>query len=158
MSIYYPIDYHLPQILPFYDSIDKQQWRRCGCSPDDRSIVKRICSQKRLIPFQIKRLSNPTGIVDMTVGLYNVNDELVVNLLLALDADDADIVTVGEYDYIIYYGNIDLDPGLNCGLRYIRWSDGITTQWSELFMIKDFSTDANYVGQIWQDFIFSPII
>ena len=143
-------------ILPFrfYDALEKQmRYRGCGrygTQDEIRHDEYLIVYGCRLLPFQIKRATNPS--TTTTLKVINVNTSVETDLTSYVDSDDWDIRTAGEFDYITYFGNVDiLDAGAclfdEC-IYYATFSDGTNTWYSELFkVIQSGFTETNY--RIW---------
>jgi len=136
-------------ILPFrfYDDIEKQsRYKGCGrYDADDITHFEYLISYGcRLLPFQIKRASDPST----TTNLYitNVMTEVETNITTYVNAADWDIRTIGEYDYITFFGNNDILDGDDCVIDecvyYARFNDGTNDWYSELFQIVQSGFDA----------------
>ena len=103
-------------ILPFrfYDALEKQmRYRGCGrydTQDEIRHDEYLIAYGCRLLPFQIQRATNPATTTNLSI--VNVATSVSTDLTSFIDSDDWNISTVGDYDYITYYGNVDiLDTG-----------------------------------------------
>ena len=130
-------------ILPFrfYDALEKQmRYRGCGrydTQDEIRHNEYLIVSGCALLPFQIVRATNPSTTTNLSV--VNVNTGVETDLTSFVDSSEWDIQTVGEFDYISYFGNVSILDGGSCAfdncLYYAKFSDGTTTWYSELFRV-----------------------
>ena len=157
-------------ILPFrfYDELTKQmRYRGCGkfeSGDEIRHNEYLIMYGCRLLPFQIRRTTDPST----TTNLYvtNVVTGAETNLTSYINAADWDIITVGEYDYITYFGRNEILDGANCVLDdciyYARFNDGTYDWYSELFRVVDSGEDVaesdyriwsteRHAFRIWED-------
>jgi len=142
-------------ILPFrfYTDLEKQMRYR-GCGRWDQSdiahneyLISYGCS---LLPFQIRRAANPSTTKNLSI--VNVNTDVETDLTSYVVSADWDIKTIGDYDYITYYGNNEILDGGNCVidecLYYAKFNDGNFTWYSELFnVVQSGFTSENY--RIW---------
>ena len=129
-------------ILPFrfYDALEKQmRFRGCGRYAEqglirhDEYLIAYGC---RLLPFQIVRATDPSTTTNLSI--FNVRDGVETDLTAFVPAADWDITTVGEWDYITYFGNLDIDDGgcpIDTCLYYATFNDGTYTWYSELFNV-----------------------
>lgn len=144
-------------ILPFrfYDDINKQmRYRGCG-RYETQDMIRHneylIVNGCALLPFQIIR---PTS-VSTTTNLYlvNVNTGVETNITSYVDSDDWNIETVGEYDYITYYGRIEILNGADCAfddcIYYAKFNDGTDTWYSELFRVNDVDAAVETDLRVW---------
>jgi len=130
------INFATYQVLPFYDSVDKQNFKQEWLHNDVNTCYL-IAPKNRLLPFQIQRSTryNPPTNLD----LYTYTGVFVKSLLTEVDITDFTLVTAGSIDIINNNGNKDLDHNLDCGLYYLVASDGIQTLYSEIFRVVDFT-------------------
>jgi len=129
-------------ILPFrfYDDIEKQsRYKGCGrYDADDITHFEYLISYGcRLLPFQIKRASDPSTTTNLWI--VNVHTDAITDLTAFVSSDDWIIETIGEYDYITYLGNNDILDGANCVIDecvyYAKFGDGTYFWYSELFQV-----------------------
>lgn len=137
------INNYIYQTLPFYDSVDKQNFKQKWMYKDLCSSYL-ICPRNRLLPFQINRptISN----VIKYVFLYNYDGTIIGDILPNINATDIKIVSAGFTDYITYYGNKDLSNNLSCGLYYIAVYDNNQYWYSEVFRVDCF--DISTLGNV----------
>lgn len=127
------IDYTLHNVFRWYDSIDKQSFRRFQSG--DYSTYKLLTPYNRLLPFQINRPTRPQIIT--TFELYSPQDDTFETDLLALcPANTFEYVSIGTYDYITYKATKDFTSDLPDGYWYCKLSDGKQTWYSEVFYVK----------------------
>jgi len=129
-------------ILPFrfYDDIEKQmRYRGCGRYNQsdithDEYLISYGC---RLLPFQIRRSADPSTTTNLSI--VNVATDAETDLTGFVNANDWDIRTIGEYDYITYFGQYDILDGADCVIDdcvyYAKFNDGNYTWYSELFKV-----------------------
>lgn len=143
-------------ILPFrfYSDIDKQmRYRGCGrWDQDDITHNEYLISYGcRLLPFQIRRDTNPSDSYRIT--LINAVDSTSTVISPYINANDIEIKTIGDYDYITYFGRYDIeDTGTcvmdNC-LYYVTFDDFTDVWYSELFRVVDVDQDPSSDFRIW---------
>jgi len=135
-------------ILPFrfYDSIDKQMRYR-GCGRWEQNEIRHneylISYGCRLLPFQIRRASDPSTTTNLSI--VNVHTDVETDLTADVAAADWDITTVGEFDHITYFGNNDIEDGgclIDECIYYAKFNDGTHTWYSELFRVVQSGFDA----------------
>ena len=144
-------------ILPFrfYDALEKQmRFRGCGRYATqgeirhDEYLISYGC---RLLPFQIIRATALSTTTNLSI--VNINTGAETDLTAAVSADDWVIETIGEFDYITYLGNNDIDSGgclIDECIYYAKFSDGTYTWYSELFqVVQSGFSDTEY--RIWSD-------
>ena len=129
------------QVLPFYDSVSKQNFKQAWMY-DDLCSASLICPQNRLLPFQVSRSSryNPY----LYINLYCFDGTFIKNLITDINAYDLKIYTAGGVDYYSQMGNWDLAVDLDAGLYYLMVSDGITNKYSEVFKVVCFDFDTSH--------------
>ena len=129
-------------IVPFrfYDALEKQmRYRGCGRWDQDDIVHNEylISYGCRLLPFQIRRSSDPSTTTNLSI--VNINTSVETSLTAFINAADWDIRTIGDYDYITYLGNNDILDGGNCVIDeciyYAKFSDGNNTWYSEVFQV-----------------------
>jgi len=128
-------------ILPFrfYDSLDKQmRYRGCGRYEQDEIVHNEylISYGCRLLPFQIKRATDPTETTNLSI--VNINTGVETDLTADINAADWDITTHGEFDFITYFGRNDIEDGgclIDECVYYAKFNDGTYTWYSELFKV-----------------------
>lgn len=126
------IDNYLYTILPFYDSVSKQNFKK-EWMYNDICTVPLICSQNRLLPFQVYRASRYNTISSLEIYCYD--GTLIDSILSHIPAGDIDIVSAQGKDYIIYYGKKDLTDDLDAGFYYLKLYDGVQYWYSEVFRV-----------------------
>ena len=143
-------------ILPmrFYSALDKQmRFRGCGRYMQDeiRHNEYLISYGCRLLPFQIVRATDVSTTTNLSI--VNIATDAETDLTAAVDADDWVIETIGEFDYITYLGNNDIDDGgclIDTCNYYAKFNDGTYTWYSEVFkVVQSGFDDTEY--RIWSD-------
>jgi len=128
-----------PTALKWYDTASQQIVNKSNYSEYNHDIYL-IMPTSGIIPFQIIRntiINDKTDIV-LTLVYINGGSEVLSD---ATVLSDFEIITVGEYDYIIYKGNITML--LDCGIAYLRLYDGVNTFESERFKLIDTGFDSD---------------
>jgi len=120
------------QTLPFYDSIEKQNFKQEWIHNDLCSSYL-FCPHNRLLPFQLSRRTKPNAVANL--WLYCFNQTLHDDILHEIPAADLVITTAGSTDYITYFGNKDLTDDLPEGLYYLVIYDGTQYWYSEVFKV-----------------------
>lgn len=120
-----------PTALKWYDTASQQIVNKSNYSEYNHDIYL-IMPTSGIIPFQIIRNSiiNTESEIVLTLVYVNGSSEIISD---ATVLSDFKIETVGEYDYIIYFGNILMT--LDCGIAYLRLYDGVNTFESERFKL-----------------------
>lgn len=127
----------LRTVLPFYSDIEHQNRYKSWCKDDMRGFFL-ITPRSRFLPFQFIRAADPG--TDYTWELYSAIDNSLYTTI-NFPPGQIDTATKGAYDYITYFGSEDFFTDFDCGLYYIKWTDGTYTKYSEVFYIKDFTDD-----------------
>lgn len=143
-------------ILPFrfYDSLDKQMRFR-GCGRYDQEDIRHneylIMEGCRLLPFQIIRPTDPSTTTNLSI--VNVNTDVETDLTSYVDSDDWGIETIGENDYITFFGEHEILDGASCAFEncvyYAKFNDGTYTWYSELFKVMDVDAVLESDYRIW---------
>lgn len=132
----------IKQPLRFYDTPDKQNWRKChvhGAGFADQMVV--LNPENTIIPFQIrrKRSSHPVTVFDLWKWDDSINDFAYdFNLLTIIPAPTTDhmrVIQMQQVDNIVWYPKDSFTANLDCGLYYVVVGDGITTWYSEVFKV-----------------------
>lgn len=125
-------------VLPIYDTKDKQNFRREICG-GDVCTFKLICGQTRFLPFQFMRPYSIANLV--SISLYCFDDTLYDSgILLLIDPSEITIENAGATDWITYFGNKDLSQSIPCGTYYFKIIDDDSNIWySELFTVETFN-------------------
>ena len=144
-------------ILPFrfYDDVNKQmRYRGCGRYETGDEIIHNeylITVGCRLLPFQIRRATDPSTTTNLSV--VNITTDVETDLTSYVDSSDWGIETVGEYDYITYFGSSEILDGGNCVfdncIYYAKFNDGTNTWYSELFRVADVDAEVDNDYRIW---------
>lgn len=128
------------KILPFYDTVEKQRYRRDFIDGDRFTVDDWIAPHNLLLPFQILRNNRVNAITEF--ALYSFDDTHEYNLLSLIVTGQLRIKTVYKagiaYNAIVYYAQKELSIDISCGQYYYRVSDGIETWYSEIFTVKAF--------------------
>jgi len=135
------IDNHIYSVLPFYDSVDKQNFKK-EWMYNDVFTVPLICPKNKLLPFQVKRSNKYNTLVSLE--LYCYDGTLIDDILADIPAGDIDIVSSQGYDFIIYYGNKALSNDLSGGFYFLKLYDGSQYWYSEIFNVKCFDWNKRY--------------
>ena len=130
------IDNFLYSVLPFYDSVAKQNFKK-EWMHYDLCTSALISPKNRFLPFQFVRSTKYNPIVSLK--LYCYDGTFIEDLLSDIPAGDIDIITAQAVDYTVYYGNKDLTDDLPCGFHYLEAYDGLQYWFSEVFKVIDFS-------------------
>ena len=130
------IDNFLYSVLPFYDSVAKQNFKK-DWMHYDLCTSALISPKNRFLPFQFVRATKYNPIVSLK--LYCYDGTFIEDLLGDIPAGDIDIITAQAVDYTVYYGNKDLTDDLPCGFHYLEAYDGVQYWFSEVFKVIDFS-------------------
>jgi len=126
--------------LPFYDTVEKQVYKRVGSFGD--SITAQLVNPKNIIlPFQIKRQNRYNEV--STFELYDKDGVLLLDLTTVSPSGNLYIKTLtgSGFDYICYENFSELTSDLDCGQCYIKLSDGVQTWYSELITVYDWTYD-----------------
>lgn len=129
-------------ILPIYDSIAKQNFRKDYCYNDACCTFNLLTPPERLPTFQLTRPQDVSGINH--VYLYDTTDTLISDIVANIPAGDLTYETNGSTDWISYFGNIDLLADLPCGTYYLKITDRYNTWYTELFTVKQFTIDTTF--------------
>jgi hypothetical protein len=136
-------------VLPFYDDVEKQ-WHRVYDKPYD--LFPLICPTNRLLPFEIKRSSDPALV--LTIYLVDLCTGSEIEITDDIPGGDILINTAGGYDYIQCVSAGDLDAALDCGYYYLKayFTAGKTVApfYSEVFQVVNFE-DSTVHGITWND-------
>jgi hypothetical protein len=125
------IDYTLHNVFRWYDSTDKQSFRRFQSG--DYSTYRLNTPYNRLLPFQIRRVTRPNLIT--VLDLYTPEDVRVSDLLALCPALTFEYKSVGTYDYLTYKASKDFTSNLPKGFYYCLLSDGKQNWYSEVFFV-----------------------
>lgn len=120
-------------ILPWYDSIQQQYWRK---SYVYGQVWPLVCKTQRMPPFQIIRtgLSAPVSSVVIT----RVETEAQTNITSNMLTGGLSVQTFADYDIVVYPGLQDLtDVTFTEGQYYLTLVVGTDTFISEIFVMKD---------------------
>ena len=136
-------------ILPFrfYDSLDKQmRYRGCGRYDQDEIVHNEylISYGCKLLPFQIKRTTDPSETLNLSI--VNINTDVETDLTAFVVSSDWDITTVGEFDFITYFGRNDIEDAgclIDECVYYAKFNDGTYTWYSELFKVVQSGFDSS---------------
>ena len=125
--------------FPWYDSLDKQNFRKRWCSGDYKTAPL-WCPQNKLLPFILKNAANGTTVDDLTWTIVSLADGSVTDLKSILQAGQTTLEkkTTTEIDYILYYATEEFTTYLNEGDYYSVMTDGENTWYSEVFRISCF--------------------
>ena len=131
------IDATIIQPLRWYDSTDKQNFRRSWVKNGLRKFNTVITPAHSIIPFQIRRYHNilPVTILD----LYNAETDVFEADILALLPDPINnhikIYSMGVVDNIVFYQASKFTSNLDGGYYYLHFSDGVNNFYSEVMMV-----------------------
>ena len=131
------IDAGIIQPLKWYDTKDKQNFRRSWVKNGLRKFNVLLNPQNSILPFQIRRYHSirPITILD----LYDAeNDTFYEDILVKLAApinDHLRIWQMGTADNIVYSQKKAFTSNLDCGIYYLHLSDGINNWYSEVFTV-----------------------
>ena len=129
------IENYLKLPLAWYDTTDKQQYKRVG-SVGDYITVELINPKNMILPFQIRRKTRSNEVT--TFELYTRDGVLDTNLTTITGSNlYIKTLTGSGYDYIIYENFVELTTNLDCGQYYIKISDGVETWYSDLITVYD---------------------
>lgn len=138
----------IKQPLRFYDSVDKQNFRREWIH--DSGLVNQkkqggvnvvINPINTIIPFQIRRRKNPNPVTVFDLYAYDtvsetfIYDQNLITNIVGTFSDNMRIVQTQVADNIIWQPRESFINNLPCGLYYVVVSDGITTWYSEVFEV-----------------------
>ena len=98
-----------------------------------------LCPKNTLIDFQIQRAPSPETITEFKV--YSENDVLIQTLPTTLITITTVMTENNQMD-ILVYNHSELDVDLDCGVYYIKVSDGEMTRYSEDFRVVNY--EANF--------------
>lgn len=129
------IDDYLRTSLIFYDTKDKQDWRK-PVLHNIRIPKAQIVERYRLPPFII-RSTTLIG-VPTVFKLYCKYTDVETADLLSGTYGGADLLSLefdGTYYWLIYDGETKLKTAMPCGEQYVKISDGIRTWESEIINI-----------------------
>lgn len=135
----------IKQPLRFYDSLDKQNWRRVyanGAGLENAQTL--INPENSIIPFQIRRKKSLNVIAVFDLYQYdNALDDFVfeLDILTIIPAPLSNhlrVVQCSEVDNIIWNPRLSFTSDLTCGLKYIHLSDGVFNWYSEVFRVECF--------------------
>lgn len=123
-------------ILPWYDSINQQYWRK---SYVYGQVWPLVCKTQRLPPFQvIRRVEDPVLGPLTSFTITRVETQTTTEMLSNMITGGLTIEAFTEYDIIVYPGLADLtDITLPEGQYYCTMTDGTYTWVSEIFVMKD---------------------
>lgn len=139
------IDNGIKQPLRFYDSVDKQNWRRSWVKSGLRDRMTLLCPKNAIVPFQIRRRKspNPLTIFDLYMFDYAIDDFTFAADMFALipapTTTHLKIIQMQVADNIIWNPQASLSIDLDCGYYYVHISDGTDNWYSEVFMVDDFT-------------------
>jgi len=143
-------------ILPFrFYTVQEKQMRYRGCGRYEQDDIRHneylISYGCRLLPFQIVRATSPADTTNLSI--VNIMTDAEIDLTAAIDAADWSIETIGDVDYITYFGNNDIDDGgclIDECLYEAKFNDGTYTWYSELFkVVQSGFTSTEY--RIWSE-------
>ena len=117
-------------VLPFYDSIDKQNHRRDYAFGQ---VFPLITPDRKLLPFQIRRNTRSNSITQ--VLLKDISGKQIANITTLIKDSGLEIkrYQTDGYDLIIYPGNLPMGMIIHEGLYYVEISDGAQRWYSEVF-------------------------
>lgn len=119
-------------VLPFYDSVEKQNHRKDYAFGEIYSL---ITPNKKILPFQICRDHRLDDF--FKINLRNIDGTIHANILSEMVSTGLVINQYDSYGYDIiqYPGIFQLATDTPEGLYYVELSDGIETWYSEVFNI-----------------------
>jgi hypothetical protein len=128
-------------VLPVYDDINKQNFRKEICF-NDVCTFQLLTTTRRLPPFQFRRPYSLSGVDE--IDLYCYDDTLAYSDLLSeIDATEITIENSDANDWITYFGNKDINITLPCGTFYLKITDGDgNIYYTELFTVSDFTDNS----------------
>lgn len=139
------IENGIKQPLRFYDTIEKQNFRRSWANDaglEDAQLV--ICPKNSIIPFQLrrKRSLNPVVLFDLYSFDVATNDFIfdlnLFTLIPAPTTNHLSIVQLSQVDQIIWNPKLSFTSDLPCGRHYVKLSDGVSYWYSEVFKTANF--------------------
>ena len=104
------------------------------------------CPPDRFLPFQFRRPNHFSTTFDCKI--YRASDDALIQDLTAfIPTGQKEIISIGAYDYITYYGSAPFNASevMPCGIYYIKWTDGYITRYSEIFEVKSIETIGRYI-------------
>jgi len=129
-----------------YTSTNHQAFRQKPRNNDYNTFAQ-PCPTDRFLPFQLKLPVHYSTEFDCKI--YRAMDNVLVQDLTAfISTNDWEKVSRGGYDYFTYFGQqaFNASEVMECGIYYIRWSDGVYTRYSEIFEVNaDVVTTPNYI-------------
>ena len=134
------IEDYLKLPLPFYDSVEKQVYKRTG-SLSDLDTVKLVTPKNFIVPFQIKRKTRANEVT--TFELYHTDGTLYIDLTSIVPTSNLYIKTLtgSGNDYICYENFTELTSDIVCNQYYIKISDSVETWYSDILTVYDFEFD-----------------
>lgn len=117
-------------VLPFYDSVDKQNHRRDYAFGQ---VFPLITPDRKLLPFQIRRNTRSNSISQ--VLLKDITGKQIANITTLMKDTGLEVKRYQSdgYDLIIYPGNLPMGMIIHEGLYYVEISDGAQRWYSEVF-------------------------
>ena len=135
------IDGGIKQPLRFWDSVDKQNWRKSWIKNGLMPEAVLICPENAIVPFQIRRRRSPLPITTFDLYTYDeasnafVYDMDLFTVIPAPLTNHLRVIQLETADNIIWYPQADFTTALLCGLHYVHISDGTNNWYSEVFSV-----------------------
>jgi hypothetical protein len=126
-------------MIPFkiYTRLDAQVRFKRHCAYQNQfDLVSRT---NRFLPFIIKRDLTANQIKSWRV--YDLDHRL--KYTITPSDTSYEIFTLGSSQYLIYYGATISGLDMDCGEYYLKVSDNVSTWYSEVFTVKDFTVNDN---------------
>ena len=129
---------NLNTVFPFYQSLAEQNINKEYVDTD----CALVCERNRLLPFQLRRLKDATGLTNVTLKIYDAADDTIEQTLTpGTFLDWGSISGDPTYDYLSYNGTL-LSSNLSLGKTYyIILYDGTSSWYSERFSVRAAMTD-----------------
>ena len=156
------IDSTIIQPLRWYDSTDKQNFRRSWVKNGLRKFNVIINPAHSIIPFQVRRPHSvsPVTILDLYNAETDLFEENILSLLPAPTNDHIKIYQSGVFDNIVFSQVSALTSNLTGGYYYLHLSDGVRNFYSEVFMVScDYEpATVEYISEINNDYTEETLI
>lgn len=145
------IDAGIVQPLKWYDTIEKQNFRREWVKTGLRNYNVLLTPKNSILPFQVRRYHSLLPIT--TLDLYDaITDTFEVDILAKLPApanNHIKIYQMGIADNIVFTQTTAFAANLDEGTYYLHLSDGVNNFYSEVFKVMCYApTTKSVVNQL----------
>lgn len=139
------IDAGIVQPLKWYDTIEKQNFRREWVKTGLRNYNVLLSPKNSILPFQVRRYHSllPINTLDLYDAVTDVFYEDILAKLPAPANNHIKVYQMGIADNIVFTQTTAFSTNLDEGTYYLHLSDGVNNFYSEVFKVMCYAPVTN---------------